>query len=140
MSLRSPVLTFAVASSLALAACGSDDKERSGSTAAESSPATARAEIDKTSAGLSQALRQLRAGDRKQAEETVSETYLQHFELVEGPLGKVDEELNEELEEGISQELRDQIRSGAGVGAVTRSVTRLQNELVQAKDKLGPTR
>src|ERR671927_35824 len=102
-NMKSVITTGVVLGSLSLAACGED--ERSGTAkqrTGKSSTERAVSEVDKTSQGLDKALDQLRSGDRKAAEETVAETYLNHFELVEGRLDKVDHELNEELEEGIS--------------------------------------
>jgi hypothetical protein len=125
-----PVL--ASCGALALAACGE------GSEAAEkqSSPGEAVMEIGKTGTALDQAVALLRAGDRRQAEETVAEAYLQHFEKVEGPLGKVDSRLNEELEEAISGELREKIRGGRPVSEMTRLVREIKGDLATAEGKL----
>jgi hypothetical protein len=66
----------------------------------------------------------------------VSEGYLEHFEDVEGPLDKVDHELNEKLEDGIKGDLRDRIRSGAPVAEVERLIARLDADLATAERKL----
>src|SRR5688500_5502328 len=106
MKLDQAVLAALAGCALALGACGGDDDKASPAAEEESTPAEAVQEIGAVRTGLGQALEQLRAGDRKAAEETVAESYLQHFEKVEGPLDKVDHELNEELEETLKGELR----------------------------------
>jgi hypothetical protein len=136
MKLRSAAMTIAVSSGFALAACGSDEKSSSASTEEESTPAVAVAEIAKVKAGLDRAVEQVKGGDSAAAEETVSETYVEHFEKVEGPLGKVDHDLNEELEEGISTELRKQISDGASAAQVSKHVDELKAELDTAAGKL----
>jgi len=105
------VVFAAVCGVLGLVACG-DDKGSSEESEKESTPAVALQEIGLTRDGVKQALATYRDGDKATAEEQISETYLQHFEKVEGPLGKVDEKLNEELEESISGELREKFKSG----------------------------
>lgn len=135
MKLRSALLTCAVSSSFALAACGGDD-EGSVATAEESTPAVALAQISAVKAGLDKAAAQVEAGDGKAAEETVSNTYVDHFEQVEDPLEKVDHELKEELEEGISTELRGEISSGAPAAKVKRHVAALKADLDEAAGKL----
>src|SRR3954453_15026428 len=138
MKLRSAALSIAVSSSFALAACGNDDKGSASEASAEesSSPAAAIQEIAAVKAGLDTAVKQVRSGDAKAAEETVSNTYVDHFEKVEGPLGKVDHELNEELEEGISTELRKEISGGASAAAVSKHVDELKADLDTAAEKL----
>jgi hypothetical protein len=129
-------VVLAICSALALAACGGSDDEGSGAAAGQATPAEAVKEIGATRAALDRAVDQLRAGDAKRAEETVSEAYLQHFEEVEGPLGKVDAKLNEELEEAISGELRQKIRAGAPVAEVEKLVTEVKADLATAESKL----
>src|SRR3954453_3096692 len=137
MKLRSAAMTIAVSSSFALAACGSDKKGSASETSSEeSSPTAAIAEIVAVKAGLDTAVQQVRSGDAKAAEETVSNTYVDHFEKVEGPLDKVDHELNEELEEGISTELRKEISGGASAAAVSKHVDELKADLDTAAEKL----
>ncbi len=135
MKLRSVLLTCALTSGLALSACGNDD---SGSEAAaeESTPAVALAEIPQVKAGLDKAAAQVKAGDSAAAEETVANTYVDHFEKVEDPLDKVDHELKEELEEGISGTLRNQIKNGASASQVKKQVDELNAELDTAAEKL----
>jgi len=136
MKLRSFVPVLASCGALALVACGDDEESSKEAGEEKSTPAVAVREIGETETALDQALDQLRAGDRKQAEETVAEAYLQHFEKVEGPLEKADPELNEELEEAISGELREKIRSGAPVPEVTKLVGEVKRDLVTAEGKL----
>jgi hypothetical protein len=131
------IATGTVLGAFSLAACGEDDSPGGAKQETEqSSPAWAVSEVDKTSQGLDKAVDQLRSGGRKAAEETVAETYLNHFELVEGPLDKADHELNEELEEGISGELRAKIRRGASAKEVEGEVDALQDDLATARKKL----
>jgi hypothetical protein len=135
MKLRSALLTCAVSSGFALAACGGDEKG-SDASAEESTPATALAEITQVKAGLDKAAAQVKSGDSAAAVETVSDTYVDHFEKVEDPLDKVDHELNEELEEGISTELRDEIKNGASAAKVQKHVDELKADLDTATEKL----
>src|SRR4051794_2938904 len=128
MKLRSALLTCALTSSFALSACGNDDKG-SEASAEESTPAVALAEIPQVKAGLDKAAAQVKAGDSAAAEETVADTYVDHFEKVEEPLGKVDPELKEELEEDISGGLRNQIKNGASASQVKKHVEDLKAEL-----------
>jgi len=133
MTFRHAVSAIAVIAALALGACGSDDKSSEEESA---TPAEAVTEIGSVESALDTALAQVKSGDRAAAEETVSEAYVDHFEKVEGPLEKVDEELNEELEESISSELRDTIKSGAPVARVQALVTEIKADLATAKGKL----
>ena len=130
--MRSAVLTAGLTASLALAACGGD--EQSAPPAASASEA--RSEAAATRVSLQKALAQVKAGDRKAADNTVSEGYLQHFEDVEGPLDKVDHELNEKLEDGIKGDLRGKIKSGASVAEVERLIASLDADLKTAEAKL----
>ena len=130
--MRSAALTAGLTVSLALAACGSDDK----SAPPAASASEARTEAAATRVSLQKALAQVKAGDRKAADNTVSEGYLQHFEDVEGPLDKIDHELNEKLEDGIKGDLRGKIKSGASVAEVERLIASLDADLKTAEAKL----
>lgn len=130
--MRSAVLTASLTASVALAACGGDDK----STATTASAGEARTEAAATRESLQKALAQVKAGDRKAADNTVSEGYLQHFEDVEGPLDNVDHELNEKLEDGIKTDLREKINSGASAAEVARLIASLDAALATAERKL----
>jgi hypothetical protein len=136
MKLRTAAVTVALSSGFALAACGSDDKSSSEAASEEVTPAVAVQEIAKVKAGLDKAVTEVEAGDAAAAEETVSDTYVDHFELVEGPLGKVDHELNEELEEGIRTKLTDEIKSGAPATQIKQHVKDLKADLDTAAEKL----
>jgi hypothetical protein len=115
MPLRPVVAALALVSSLALAACGSDG---GGKTEEENATPA------------------MKEGDPKAAENAVSEGYLQHFEKVEGPLEKVDAELNEKLEDGIRENLRAKIRDGGSVAEVTRMISAIKGDLATAEQKL----
>src|SRR3954462_12214875 len=135
MKLRSAALTFALSSGFALAACGGDEKS-SEAAAEQSSPSVALTEIVAVKAGLDKAVTELRGGDAKAAEETVADTYVDHFEKVEDPLDKVDHELNEELEEAISGDLRKEISDGATAAQVSKHVDEIKADLDTAAEKL----
>jgi hypothetical protein len=138
MKLRSAAMTIAVSSGFALAACGSDDKTSSSAatTIEDAAPAEVLTEIEAVKAGLDKAVAQVKAGDSTAAEETVSDTYVDHFEKVEGPLDKVDHELNEELEEAISTDLRKEISDGAPAAKVGKHVDEIKADLDTAAEKL----
>ena len=139
MPLRRPLLALALAGSLGISACGGDDNDGSASREAEeaqATPAQAVAEISEVRTALDRAVASLKAGNAKQADETVAEGYLQHFEKVEGPLEKVDGELNEHLEEAIRTDLRQRIKDGASVTEVRTVVGRIKADLAEAERKL----
>ena len=131
MSLR---VGFGIAAVLAAgtfaAGCGSDES----SSDAESKTATpqqALREIAEVRKGLDQALSTYKSGDKAAADEQVGDAYLQHFELVEGPLEEADHELNESLEDGIREELREKIKAGAPA----TEIDQLHREIVTNLDK-----
>ena len=125
MQLPKIVAALALSSSFALAACGSDKEKSSEASEEQSTPAQAIKEIDATRTGLDMAVRQVRSGDRKAAEDTAAETYLEHFEKVEGP-----------LEEAISGALRQKIKSTAPAGEVAKFVKGIKADLATAEAKL----
>jgi hypothetical protein len=125
-----------MSATFAIAACGDDDKS-SEKERESGSPATAVAEATKTGDGLSEALATYRGGDHAAAADQVSETYLNHFEHVEGPLEKVDEELSEEIEDAIREELVEKMKAKASLATVTKLVTEIRGDLETAKAKLG---
>jgi hypothetical protein len=135
LKLRTAFVSFALVSALALAACGGESESEK---AAEqnATPAQARAEIGEVRKALDTAVSQLEEGNAKAADNTVSEGYLQHFEKVEGPLGKVDGELNERLEDSIREELREKIQDGGSVAEVTQMVNAIKADLATAEQKL----
>ena len=75
-------------------------------------------------------------GDADQAEELASTAYLEHFELVEGPLEEADAELNEHLEELIREELRNAITADAPVAEVKKLVAEANDGLDEARTVL----
>jgi hypothetical protein len=133
-----PVLALTL-SAVALVACGDDDKD---STAAKesshvsASPAAAIAEIGEVRGLVDQAEAKVKAGDRKAADTLLGDAYLEHFEEVEGPLGKKDHELMESLEEAISTELREKIKSGAAATEVAPLFDEVRTNLDKAEAAL----
>jgi hypothetical protein len=115
---------------------GSNDDKASEEAEHSTTPQQAIAHIGKVRSGLAQALATYEAGDVRAADVQVGDTYLQHFELVEGPLDKADHELNEELEDTIREELRAQIRADAGKAKVAALVQQIDAKLDQAERAL----
>jgi hypothetical protein len=135
LKLRSALVSIAVVSAFTVAGCGGEsDAEKEAEQSA--TPAQARAEIGEVRKALDSAIASLREGDAKAADNAVSEGYLEHFEKVEGPLGKVDGELNEKLEDSIREELRGKIQDGGSVAEVTRMVSAIKADLATAEQKL----
>lgn len=121
-----------VTSVVVLAGCGGGSDENG---AEAEKPVTAQgaiAEIGKVRAGLADALTAYEAGDVKAADTLVGDAYLEHFELVEGPLGEQDAELNETLEDAIREELRDMITAKAPKAEVGGLVKEIQANLDKA--------
>ena len=124
----------AALSALALAACGSDSEaseERENST-----PAVALQEAGETRAALTAALATYKAGDHTAADDAVAEAYVQHFEEVEGPLGKTDAELKEHLEEAISADLRAAMKAGKPASEIEGEVNAIVTDLEKAEAAL----
>jgi hypothetical protein len=135
MKLRTALVSLSLVSALAVAACGGGS-ESDEAAEHQATPAQARAEIGEVRKALDSAVASLHEGDAKAADNAVSEGYLQHFELVEGPLEKVDAELNEKLEDSIREELRQKIQDGGSVAEVTRMVAEIRADLRTAEQKL----
>lgn len=132
---RSLLLAALAAALVGVSGCGGDDE----STEAEehaSTPEQAIAEIGQTQRGVAQGVASYASGDAAAAAEQVTETYLQHFELVEGPLAEVDPELTEELEEQIREQLVGAIEAGDPVGKVKALGAEIDFGLVEARGKL----
>jgi hypothetical protein len=110
------------AGTLAFAGCGDDSETTPERAEQAATPETALAEVTMTQRGVDEALAAYAGGDEAAAADQVRETYLQHFELVEGPLEEVDPELTEELEDAIREELVDSMEAGDPVGQVTNLV------------------
>ncbi|HEU4703528.1 MAG TPA: hypothetical protein VFS37_13680 [Conexibacter sp.] len=116
--------------------CGSGDDNAAEEAEHSTTPQQAIVEIGKVRSGLAEALATYKAGDAAAADEQVGDTYLRHFELVEGPLEEVDHELNEELEDTIREELREQIRADAGAARVAALVRAIDAKLDEAEQAL----
>jgi hypothetical protein len=91
---------------------------------AAAAPADYPALIAATRAEVAKALTQYAGGDADAAYETAAGAYLNHFEALEGPLGKQDQALVGELE-GQFKDLRDGIKAGqaqAGLQAIADQI------------------
>src|SRR5882672_932898 len=120
--------------------CGSSDGGTDSATEARdeasATPQKAIQEIAAVRKGLDQAMSTYRSGDKAKADEQVGDTYLQHFELVEGPLEKADGPLKENLEDGIREELRGKIKAGASQASVAKLYAEIDAELDKAEAAL----
>jgi hypothetical protein len=131
------VAAVALAVSGFAAGCGSGSDDTAKEKAErQATPVRAIAEIAIVRSALDTALATYRSGARAKADEQVGDAYLQHFELVEGPLERVDHELSEELEDGIRETLRDRIKAGAPAGDIAQLVKRIDGQLDEAKAAL----
>ena len=135
-NLRSAVPAALAASMLMLVACGDDDPSTAAAGEQAVTAETAIAEVDETRKGLAGALATYESGDEASAGDEASEVYLQHFELVEGPLEEVDAELTEELEDQIREELIGAMKAGDPVSDVSKLVDQIDSDLADATDKL----
>src|SRR5262245_46608341 len=126
----SAVLLLALA--LAVAGCGGSDEESEESA----TPAEAVTEIAEIKTMLATAVDQVRDGDADAAEETVGDAYLEHFELVEHPLGERDHERMEELEEAISTDLRNDIKDGKSADEIEAKADEIEADLERAVELL----
>jgi hypothetical protein len=137
---RFATLTALAASLMAfalVAGCGGDDSTTSEESEHEAAtPAKAIVEIGLVRQGLAAGLAAYKQGDAEKADELIGTAYLEHFELVEGPLGERDEELNEELEELIREELRDEVKAGADVSEIEALVAEANQSLSKAEKAL----
>jgi type IV pilus biogenesis protein CpaD/CtpE len=135
MTLRSLLPALVVTSSIALAACGSDEQS-AGPAKERTTRAQAVTEIGRVRASLDEAVAAVKAGDAKRADEILADGYVEHFEHVEGPLEEVDRELNAELEATLSHGIRDKVKAGASAAEVRRLVDEAKANLNLAEDKL----
>ena len=126
-----PLLLATLALGLAAGCGGSDESEEESAT-----PAEAVAEIGEIKTLLETAVTQVREGDAEAAEETVGDAYLEHFELVEGPLGEKDHDFMEELEEAISTDLRADIKAGQSADEIEATVNEIDADLDRAVELL----
>lgn len=120
------------------AGCG--DSDSSGGTEESEheavTPAKAIVEIGLVRQGLAAGLAAYERGNAEKADELIANGYLEHFELVEGPLEESDEELSEELEELIREEIRDEVKAGADAAEVEALITEANQELNKAEKAL----
>jgi hypothetical protein len=121
---------FLAALALPLVGCGGSD-EAEGAT-----PTQAVAEIETIRGMLDEAAREYEAGNTDEAEDTVGNAYLEHFEKVEDPLGERDHEQMEELEERISTEIRDRMKAGAPASEIESLIAETKRELARATETL----
>lgn len=135
---RRALVVAAAVAALSLAACGDDEPSES-EEAATVTPEQAITEIGEVRSGLDESLVAYEDGDAEAAEQLAGDAYLEHFELVEGPLEEADEELNEELEELIREELRNAIVEGEPTAAVEKLVDRANVGLDRAERALEGT-
>lgn len=136
MKVRISALAALALAGFALGCGGSSSDDKAEEAEHSATPQQAIAEIAEVRSGLAAALAAYKAGDESAADEKVGDTYLKHFELVEGPLEEVDHELNEELEDTIREELREQIRSGASAAKVAALVREIDARLDEAEQAL----
>jgi hypothetical protein len=132
MLIRSALSVAAIGGVVALSACGDDEKESSEPKVSNEQAIT---EIAAVRIRLDKAVEEAKAGRETEADELVSEAYLEHFEKVEGPLEEADHELNEKLEDTIREELRETIKAGKADEAEDL-VAEINRDLTLAEGKL----
>lgn len=74
-----------------------------------------------------------RSGDTQRSFDLVTQAYLDNYEFVEGPLGKVDPELVLKIEIDMREHLRDMIKSNESPDKVDRQIDMILGDLAQAK-------
>jgi exonuclease VII small subunit len=136
LKFRFTLCTSLIAATALVAACGGDSKSSEESEERSATPAEAVERIGNVETALDDALAKYQSGDKKSADRVVGDAYLEQFEHVEGPLEKVDHELNEELEDGIREELRGKIKAGAPAAEVEALVSELKTKLNKAEAAL----
>jgi hypothetical protein len=143
MTMRKSFTRSAFAASLAavalIAGCGDGDSSSSTEKdehEAAATPQKAIAEIALVRAGLAAGLAAYKEGDAEKADELIGDTYLEHFEEVEGPLEESNKELKEELELMISTEIRQEIKQGEKPAEVAALVEEANQQLDQAQKAL----
>jgi hypothetical protein len=137
LSPRTLPLAAAVAGLALVAGCGDDSSSNAKEEhEAAATPQQAVAEIGQVRQGLAAGLAAYQQGNAEKADQLVGDAYLEHFELVEGPLEQRDEELNKELEELIREEIRQEIKDGAKASEVAALVEEANRELDEAERAL----
>ena len=132
-SMRSIRLILTIAALALVTACTTAP---AGSGAAGSGAINVQDEIASTAKGLDDALAAYKAGDAAKADQLAGDAYLDHFELVEGPLGKVDIAFMQQLEDQISAGVRNAMKDGKPVADVEALVTKAKADLATAATKL----
>jgi hypothetical protein len=131
---KAGMLAIAVAASVVVGCGGSDESKDEAE--AQATPQEAIAQIGEVRTGLDEALKTYESGDASKADEQVGDAYLQHFELVEGPLENADEELNEKLEDAIREELRGKIKDNAPKAEIQQLTDAIKADLAKAEAAL----
>jgi hypothetical protein len=126
----------ALATSLVAAGCGGNDESKEAAESETSTPQQALTQVRATRDGLTEALSTYRSGDHAAADKQVGDTYLEHFEQVEGALEKADKELNEQLEDGIREELRGKMKANAANADIQRLADEIMANLDRAEAAL----
>jgi hypothetical protein len=127
----------AVAASLTLAACGGDDKKAAAAKRDEqSTPARALSETGKVREQLAAAVSSYKGGDEAAATSRAEDAYLDHFELVEGPLEDQDPELKETLEHAIREELVGAMKDSKPASEVEAMAQAIDRDLATAEAAL----
>jgi hypothetical protein len=134
------LLAATLALGLLAAGCGDDDDSEDATEQAEETALTPEQAIDEIAVVRQQiddGLAAYQDGDTAAAEESVTDAYLEHFELVEPPLEEADEELNEELEVLIRETPGNAIAEGEPVKEVEKIVADANKGLDEAEAALG---
>lgn len=120
------------------AGCGDGDSSSSTEESEHeaATPAKAIVEVGLVRQGLAAGLAAYKQGNAEKADELIANAYLEHFELVEGPLGESNEELKEELEELIREEIRDEVKAGVDAAEVEALIAEANQELNKAEKVL----
>ena len=126
----------ALAMGLLTVGCGSSDESTDAADSEAATPQQALTQVRATRDGLTKALNTYRSGDHAAADRQVGDTYLEHFERVEGPLEKADKELNEQLEDAIREELRGKMKADAKMAEVERLADQIMADLDRAEAAL----
>lgn len=134
MSIRRGLPVVAMSAAVWAGCAGDKEKQLEPEKPAVASQALT--ELGEVRSGLDEALTTYKSGDAKAADTQVGDAYLQHFELVEGPLEKKDPELKETLEESIREKLRDRMQAKAPKAEVAKLVARIDADLDKAEAAL----
>jgi len=74
-----------------------------------------------------------RNGDTQAAFDAVTFAYLDNYEFIEGPLGKVDHDLMEKIEVDMREDLRNMIKSNVSADEVNAQIDMILTDLAAAK-------